>query len=77
MKISVSLRCSLLAFATVACVAPGRVLQHLPSAVNAHRRPPLGFYQTTLTARVQIRDLQGKGLGEYEGRRQAKVQVAI
>ncbi|MBU6121943.1 hypothetical protein [Hymenobacter siberiensis] len=155
MKITAFLRCSLLAFATAACVAPGHVLQHLPSAVNNHLLPPLEptvatdalnnidsashddrlrlfqneiyrnvaeptsmtslgsallqvpevevkrtgrmlqvvqlltmltpslvglpleTYQTTLTARVQIRDLQGKVLGEYEGHGQARVQVAM
>ncbi|MFC6223339.1 hypothetical protein ACFP2F_08820 [Hymenobacter artigasi] len=155
MKITAFLRCSLLAFAAVACVAPGHVLQHLPSAVNTHLLPPLEpvvatdalsnadstshddrlrlfqneiyrnvaeptsmtslgsallqvpevevkrtgrvlqvvqlltmltpslvglpleTYQTTLTARVQIRDLQGKVLGEYEGHGQARVRVAM
>ncbi|WP_210517349.1 hypothetical protein [Hymenobacter terricola] len=155
MKIIAFLRCGLLAGAAVACAAPGHVLQHLPSAVNAHRLPPLEptvemgalnntdgtshddllrlfqneiyrnvaeptsmtslgsallqvpeaevkrtgralqiiqlvtmltpsllglpleTYQTTLTAKVQIRDLQGKVLGEYEGHGQAKVQVAM
>ena len=155
MKITAFHRCGLLAFAAVACVAPGHVLQHLPSAVNTHLLPPLEpaiatealsnvdstshddrlrlfqneiyrnvteptsmtsmgsallqvteaevtrkgrllqviqlftmltpslvglpleTYQTTLTARVQIRNLRGKVLGEYEGHGQAKVQVAM
>jgi hypothetical protein len=152
MKLSAFLRFSLLAIGGTACVAPGHVLLHLPSAVNNHQLPPLEpevevgaltstspddllllfqneiyrnvaeptasatvgtarllvteaqlkrtgralqiiqlstlltptllaipleTYQASLTARVQIRDGQGKVLGEYEGRGQAKARVAM
>lgn len=155
MKFLTLFRFSLLAFAAPACIAPGHVLQHLPSAVNAHLLPPLEpkvemgaldnsegtspddllrlfqneiyrnvaeptsmvscgsahlvvteaevkrtgralqvvqlatmltpcllgvpleTYHTTLTAHVQIRDVQGKLLGEYEGRGHAWARVAM
>ena len=38
---------------------------------------PLETYQTSLTAQVQIRDLQGRVLGEYEGQGHARVPVAM
>lgn len=38
---------------------------------------PLETYQTNLTARVQICDVHGTVLGEYEGQGQAKVRVAM
>jgi hypothetical protein len=155
MKIVALLHFGWLAFGATACIAPSRVLQHLPSAMNQHMLPtlepevemgalggtdslspeellqlfqnevyrnvaeptsmhscgtaslhvteatvkrtgralqmmqlatmltpcllgvPLETYQTTLTARVQIRDVQGRVLGEYEGRGQARARVAL
>ena len=155
MRIVALLRFGLLAFCTTACVAPGHVLQHLPSAVNQHQLPtlqpeaeigalssadsmspdellclfqneiyrnvaepttmqsygtaslevtkaavertgrvlqvvqlatmltpcllgiPLETYRTTLTVRVQICDVQGRVLGEYEGQGTSQARVAL
>lgn len=41
MKLSALLWFGLLAWGATACVAPQRMLQHLPSAVNTHLLPPL------------------------------------
>jgi hypothetical protein len=149
------LRFGWLALSASACIAPGHVLQHLPSAVNSHQLPPLEptvemgalnstdgttpegllrlfqnevyrnvaepngqpnagvallqvtaaevhrtgralqmvqfttlmlpslvgvpleTYQTTLTAQVQIRDVQGHLLAEYEGTGSARARVAM
>lgn len=38
---------------------------------------PLETYQTTLTAKLQIRDTRGNLLGEYVGKGKSKVMVAI
>ena len=58
----------------------GRVLQAFqvltmlaPSVLGL----PLETYQTTLTAKLQIRDARGTLLGEYVGKGQSKVMVAI
>lgn len=154
-SLNIFLRFGWLALSATACVAPGRVLQHLPSAMNEHMLPPLEptvemgalnnidgtspddllqlyrnevyrnvaepngmpnagtaqlqitaaevhrtgralqmvqltslmlpsllgvpleTYQTTLTAQVQIRDMQGRLLAEYEGTGSARARVAM